>query len=373
MSSPEFDQFTYGLMNSIYKKIGLIPFDIEGLLQIHKVEILRVLEQNASSPGFAHRFFEAFTPIDNIRFFPSGQYSLSEKMWTILIQFAKELDSTRQDGELPKIQKGTAYYFAAVSNLLMGNIDKAFMLMHAAYEEDAKTYGERPISESPAYAFVSLDVDNRNQYLHGYVKVVSDYLSNRITASNTLINHAYDLQRFRDDFIEKSSFDPMSRLWFLYTTAKLENVNGFRKLVHGSEFTSLFLNGVLFDLCKTCEYLAKKSQRNDGFRENIKCYFSSKSLSQGVFDDLTVLPNETGPLIDRLKDDFAHDPSNVISDIIDRKQCGALGNKERCLVITFLVRNSQAHAFDTLDLTENQYEQLTDMIFCSILLLVSDP
>ncbi|MDG6999433.1 MAG: hypothetical protein JRN15_10000 [Nitrososphaerota archaeon] len=373
MSLPALDEFTHRLMNNIYKEAGLTPFDIEGLLKSHKEEIFQVFEQNVSRPWFAHRFFEAFTPIDQLRFFPAKQYSLSEKMWALLIQYAKEFDSTRRNDESFRVQKGTAYYFAAVSNLLMGNIDKAFMLMHAAYEEDLQTYGKRPIEESPAYAFVSLDADNQNQYLHHYVEIVSDYLSSRIRASNKLLGRTYDIRNFRAEFIENNSIDAQSRLWFLYTIAKLENISGFRKITHGSRFTSLFLNGVLFELCKTCEFLAKKSQQKDGFRENLRYYFASKSLSQGVFDDTIVLPNETGQLINRLKDDFVQEPSRVISDIVDRNQCQALGNKERGLIVTFLLRNSQAHTFDTLELSESQYEQLTDLIFSSTILLVSDP
>lgn len=81
----------------------------------------------------------------------------AEKLWDLALNIAYEWED---NNEPKRIHKGTPYYFYSVNCILNDDLEKGFLLMHQALEEDKETSKEiKEIEEQkkPAYYFVTLD------------------------------------------------------------------------------------------------------------------------------------------------------------------------------------------------------------------------
>ena len=66
------------------------------------------------------------------------------------------------------VHKGTALYFWGVTALRRGDLDRGYLLMHQALEEDKRNWGVITPTK-PAFALVSLDATNANQWYRSWV------------------------------------------------------------------------------------------------------------------------------------------------------------------------------------------------------------
>ena len=105
-------------------------------------------------------YFNNFTPLWRI-LLEQGLFLYAEQVWEIAVDAAKKWEQQNPD---QKIHKGAGYYFWAVTCIYKEDLEKGFLLMHEALEEDKRNL--KPNNKNtPAYAFVILDSDEENQFL----------------------------------------------------------------------------------------------------------------------------------------------------------------------------------------------------------------
>lgn len=74
-------------------------------------------------------------------------------LWEWALAVARDWEATTGR----RIHKGTGYYFACVRDIELGDLDRGFLYLHQAAEEDAITTGSVLPPPSPATWFITLD------------------------------------------------------------------------------------------------------------------------------------------------------------------------------------------------------------------------
>ncbi|MGB2727353.1 MAG: hypothetical protein WBD09_02610 [Halobacteriota archaeon] len=168
-------------MSKFAFKIGEQMFQIEDLGEVMNSQFLRLHESHFSGHGFdlskfrdealeffdhnendyrAHDgFFNNFTIIWR-NFQSQGRFKNAEHLWDLALNVSYEWENKNQN---KGIHKGTPYYFWGVTCILNGDLEKGFLLMHQALEEDKRTHKTKT-PKTPAYSFVTLDYENQDQF-----------------------------------------------------------------------------------------------------------------------------------------------------------------------------------------------------------------
>ena len=141
--------------------------------------------QNIDDDKTHDPFFGSFTIIWRF-FLHQGRFRACELVWDLALKIAYEWE----DKHGKRIHKGTPYYFWGVTCILNGDLEKGFLLMHQALEEDKKTF-DVDSPTTPAYAFVTLDYEKQDQFFRHKVEEIKDY---RATFCQLAIDKGADLQ-----------------------------------------------------------------------------------------------------------------------------------------------------------------------------------
>jgi hypothetical protein len=131
-------------------------------------------------------YFEHFTGIWR-RLLSAGDYSAAETIWQ---QAFAPVFRWEQANPNKRVHKGTGYYFWGMTALLRGALDRGYLLIHQALEEDKTTHGN--ISPStPALALVSLNDSDPRQAFIAWVReqvvFLKDLLGNYTTTWEILL------------------------------------------------------------------------------------------------------------------------------------------------------------------------------------------
>jgi hypothetical protein len=81
------------------------------------------------------RFFNNFTILWDI-LIQNDSFFSAEQVWQIAVQISTQWETLNQSKN--RIHKGAAYYFWAITCILKEDLEKGFLLMHQALEEDKK-------------------------------------------------------------------------------------------------------------------------------------------------------------------------------------------------------------------------------------------
>ena len=80
-----------------------------------------------------------------------------------------------------RIHKGAPYYYWGVTCILKEEIEKGFLLMHQALEEDKKSATIVKFQNAPSYTFVTLDYLQQKQLFYDKVKEIANFLEIQLT------------------------------------------------------------------------------------------------------------------------------------------------------------------------------------------------
>src|SRR3990170_4414018 len=98
-----------------------------------------------------------------------------------------------------RIHKGTPFYFLGVTHILSGNLERGFLAMHRALDKDVRTHST-PTPDTPAYAFVTLDSAEANQFFRPWVLGLAQYVEQEIQDFNKASNTPLTLTQVRNLF-----------------------------------------------------------------------------------------------------------------------------------------------------------------------------
>jgi hypothetical protein len=155
-----------------------------------------------------------------------------------------------------RVHKGTAYYFAGMRDIALGDLERGFLYMHAAAEEDRMSTGlANP--PRPAIWFVTLDPRDPGQAYHGKVvqyeaallQLLADY---RAAGRGTL-----DIAAIRDRFSRYPDLlDPITTLG--YVVARWLRLGDPRtRRIRANAMATVAVSQLALQLCLVIEELLK--------------------------------------------------------------------------------------------------------------------
>jgi hypothetical protein len=148
------------------------------------------------------------------------------------------------------VHKGTPYYFWGETNLLMGNLDKGFLLMHQALEEDRENHPDFP--DTPAYWLVLLDDRSPNQNFRDYVHRFAGELRSQL--SNFRDNRAGTITEtdFRTKFLWQTNLYDQA-IAFTYGFVRASLMRHLPTEISRNELASTLAFQTLLSMCQVTE------------------------------------------------------------------------------------------------------------------------
>lgn len=293
---------------------------------------------DANSKDFrAHaKFFEYFTPQWR-QFCSVGRYNEGANLWAKAIEVARKWEK-KPGGR--HIHKGTPFYFWGGTELLKGDIDMGFVLIHEAYNEDvlAESFGAQSADALPAGCFVLLKHEVQEQYWGQLVQELAEFLEARISTYNRNCGRSLGLEQFKAQFLQIKEYREAA-FFFIYSLWKFKRHFDTNSDFINSSFSILMQLDAALNLYVVLEAILKEY------------YGNKKSLHPLIIDfskahHLDVHRCATGSKlsrIDSLKKLFEKDPDAIISKTLS---CSIPDHTmvQVALSVAPLLRNAAAHS-----------------------------
>jgi hypothetical protein len=307
---------------------------------------------------FNEDFFTSFTSI--WRFFTeTHRFQEAESVWGFALDTVKQWEQSNS----PKvIHKGTPYYFLAVTVILSGDIDRGFLLMHQALEEDKNNSGGFE-KELPAYAFVTLNYQKQDQAFRSEVLDTAKYLESLIDKYRNKYSSSLTLEEFRSRFFNIPSLNE-SIFLLVFILTKVKNLSRKTELaLRKNAFAGLFETGILFDLCLVIDStLHHKNATQYRYIEQME--FLSKSCGFTL----------NNPRLGELNTGFNHNFTKMITDILNETwtfQDGShLSLPEINLALSYGLRNFSAHKIVSVPVIYQRFEDIFQRVINVLFLSV---
>jgi len=140
-----------------------------------------------------------------------------------------------------------AYYFWGVTCILNGNLEKGFLLMHQALEEDKKTH-QTKTPKTPAYSFVTLDYENQNQFFIPKVREIAEFLKENLDSYRSSRGGTLTLSGFKSKFLEESTLQEVV-FYFIFELFRLKKLlEEINQRLTQNVFSSLLQANTIFYL-----------------------------------------------------------------------------------------------------------------------------
>jgi hypothetical protein len=304
-------------------------------------------------------YFRNFTIIWE-NFLKSNNILKAENIWKIALKPAIEWEE-KNPGKT--IHKGSAFYFWGMTSVINKEIDKGYLLMHKALQEDERTY--KTVSKggkSPSLSFAILDVDDTNQYFYEWVKGLADYLEKYIEDFNRSHQKNLNFKKFIDSMKNNNS---ETIYLFAYTLARIYNISKIPEYVIKNGFSSQLEMNLLFDLTLIID-------------SNIKIISTG---TQTFIDKAEELSQKAGLNLDRADLRDINDEKNIDFELTIKEMLNLSFNKLRSgkninifesdLAIAYCIRNKGAHSTDGCPIIFEKFEELKKSLF-SVLFLIAD-
>ncbi|HKY21626.1 MAG TPA: hypothetical protein VJM31_10430 [Vicinamibacterales bacterium] len=216
-------------------------------------------------------YFNAFTPLWK-QLISQERYDSGNSLWRRTLD---PVNSVEQSGI--RIHKGSAFYFWGMNEIMAGDVDLGFLLMHAALEEDIRTHGGLDPA-TPSYLLAVLDGDHPDQAFRPFVAGLSGRLDNRLEAYRRRYERNLTMPVFKRQFLQQRDLRETAFL-LSFTLARLEKVLTNPVPVAGT-FGSQFFANLFFDLCLVVDAAIKN--RSTGVNDpdkfiNLAAHLSSVS------------------------------------------------------------------------------------------------
>lgn len=308
------------------------------------------------------RYFNNFTTIWH-PFLKRGQFADAVQLWKLALSIAHEWEDIHQD---KRIHKGTPYYFWAVTCILSEDLEKGFLLMHQAVEEDRET-GETDRCNTPACSFVSLDHENKRQFFLPKVKEIAEFVDEKLTDYRSSRSGTLTLSDLKSNFLELTAVQEVV-FYFVFELFRLKKVGRKidQSLTHNT-FGSLLQASVIFDLCRIIDNAIKHKNPNQwNFREHLT-FLSSRSSLQ---------INNTTIGHEHLNGKFTKNFSNTLQELLDsRYRFRYIPTPQRIdedFAITYGFRNFGAHRIENQPVIYQNFEEILQRVLNALFFCVEN-
>lgn len=237
-------------MNEQFQKLYNYYFSGKGFEHSRfQSESLNFFNHNNSSNDL-DSYFNNFMPLWQF-LLQQGSFFYAEQLWEIAVSISKKWEE--QQNQNRKIHKGAGYYFWAVTCILKEDLEKGFLLMHQALEEDRKNVNPTNIQSTPAYSFVILDYEQQNQFFRKKVLEMAKFVEQKLNNYQTSRNGKLTMAEFKVKFLQNPDLIELVFLFVfeLFHVKKLlsENLQGLTQNIYGSMLMvqSIFTFSLLID------------------------------------------------------------------------------------------------------------------------------
>src|SRR5215204_1037308 len=365
------------MVNSFTFNIREYPFTIEDIGQLMNQQFQKLYEHyllgknidlskfyNESSGYFdnnssvdAHdRYFNNFTPLWGL-LLRQGLFFHADQLWQIAIEAAKKWEENQQNQNYI-IHKGAPMYFWGVTCILKEDLEKGFLLIHEALNEDRRNINPDDIQGTPAYAFITLNYEQQKQYFRHKVLEISQFLEQKLNVYQASRNGRLTMSELREKFLQNSHLVEQVILFVfeLFYLKKLlsENKQGLTHNVYRSMLLvqSIFTFSLLID-------------------NIIKNKYNNPDPHKQQFIDLLIYLSEKANLkldkskLLKIKEMFADDPSQTVEDLVN--SCSILRTKiqplEEDMALSYCFRNAAAHKIGNRPYIHVDFNNIVDRLF----------
>jgi hypothetical protein len=300
------------------------------------------------------KYFENFTPLWNL-LLGQGSFLFAEQLWQIAVASAKRWDSQH---ETTKVHKGAAYYFWGVTCILKEDLEKGFLLMHQALEEDKTNINICKLQNTPAYSFVTLNYAEQNQYFRNKVLEVWKFLEMKLKNYETTRNGLLTSDKFNSVFLKNLELTDQAFLFVfeLFHTKKLlsENGQGLTQNVYGSMVMvqSIFTFSLIIDNIIKHKY-TNREPHEQGFLNLLG--FLSKNAKLNLDESK----------LRKLGNKFTNDFECTLDQLIKSRSVfkTKLQPIEEDIAICYGFRNSSAHKIKNRPYIDSNFNRIVDRLF----------
>jgi hypothetical protein len=302
------------------------------------------------------RYFNNFIPLWQF-LLQQGSFFYAEQVWEIAVGTSKKWEEQNQNR---KIHKGAGYYFWAVTCILKEDLEKGFLLMHQALEEDRWNVNPTDIQRNtPAYSFVILDYEQQNQYFRKKLLEMAEFVEQRLNNYQTSRNGKLTMAEFKVKFLQNSGLVEQVFLFVseLFHLKKLlsENRQGLTQNVSGS----MLLVQSIFTFSLLIDNIIKHKYSN--YQDPYKQHF---------IDLLIFLSGKANLKLDKYKlleinKMFTRDFHKTLDDLINSRPIfkAKVQTIEEDIAISYGFRNSAAHEIRDCPYIHGNLNKIVDRLF----------
>lgn len=307
------------------------------------------------------RFFENFTILWQ-RLMKNDSLFFAEQIWQLAVQIAKDWEVRNQS--VNKIHKGAAYYFWAVTCILKEDLEKGFLLMHQALEEDKRNRSNE-LTSTPAYAFVKLDYKQQHQYFIRKVHEIAEFLEDRLKIYRLTRDGNLSLDQLKSVFMDNMELVDQVFLFvyeLLHIKKLLSETNqGLTQNAYGS---ILLMNAILTFILIIDNVIKQKYTNKDPRQDFINLLDHLSTRSSLIMDT-----NKLKAINKKANTDF----EAIILDLLKSKSVfknTKLKQIENDIGIVYTLRNSAAHRIRDRPFIHENFKQIVDSLFNIIFLTI---
>lgn len=312
-------------------------------------EAFKFFDQNYSNNGACDGFFNNFTVIWP-PFLNQRRFKKAEELWNLALNIAYEWE-TKNPGK--RIHKGTPYYFWGVTCILNEDLEKGFLSMHQALEEDKNSF-QSNTPKAPAYYFVTLDYKKQDQFFKSKVQEIADFVDGKLHIYRSLRNGTLTLTDFKSRFLEEPNLQKVV-FYYVFEAFHLKKLADIDKKLTQNVFSSLLESKIIFGLCLIVDNVLKEKNPSEWkFFDHLK-FLSSKSSLRLDNEKLSEVGNA-------FKNNFSSTLQSFLSSQY-RFQDGTMPKSiEEDLAITYGFRNFGAHKIEAQPIIYRNFKEISQRI-----------
>lgn len=319
-------------------------------------------DQECADHHQCDRYFNNFTVIWRV-FLNQEQYRKGARLWNKTLTLVESWEEQNNG----RIHKGTPYYFWGITCILNGQIEKGFLLMHGALEEDKKTRNTSNPS-TPARHFTLLNPQPQRQAFRQKVDQISNFLQKYLEEYRSTRRRGLVFKEFRSRFLEEIDLQETA-FSFVYNLFRLETlVSGMERTVPTENaYTAIHRADLFFSFCRVIENV-------------IRHPYEAAHQNPGAFaNHLDYLSSQTGTSLDSNKlGEINQDRQVAFQSTIQRLLTGSYHFKdgsapspiEEDIGVAYCFRNFGAHTIDEYPVITQNFENISKRILFTLFLSV---
>ncbi len=261
------------------------------------------------------------------------------------------------------------YAFIAMTYLIIGDIDTGFSYIYNAIKDDIELGKCCPElnypANAPAYWTASLN-PNLNNIMTPFVKRIRSWLEEYLRNYNNVFRDNLTMEDIDKKFLQNNKLE-IIKYYFVFTCwAIYEHKLKIYPDMIKNDFSNLRITDWLFALCLVIDKLFHNhnSFKDSSLSVQIRKYAGNKKLmKQCDFEKL---------LSQKIKD---KDPDKLIPELISNSLTyndSIVDKKIQHFFIAYNLRNFAAHKIETQNVIIEKFDELLNILFCDIFLIIKE-